>query len=132
MSTARALLALREAHSLLIAAVQSTRTPPGPLLAAAVEVADALEAVADEAIGAAAEALGHLWPPHRVRAALHRAVQEGDLTHAAISAWVAAQANRDGLEAEAALDALLDVVEAGESALAEAEAALEVERGESS
>lgn len=48
--TPRAILALREAHSLLMAAITAHRVPPGPLLVAAVEVADALEAAEDGAV----------------------------------------------------------------------------------
>lgn len=129
MSTARALLALREAHSLLTAAVLSDPRPPGPLLHAAVEVADALEALEADAIEAAVLLLGHVWPRARVRVMLRRAVQEGDLTVAEIAAWTAAQSGGDGLEAESALDVLLDVVEAQEVALAESEAAMEDEQG---
>lgn len=39
--------ALAAAHAALQAAIQATEHPPGPLLHASVEVADALEAVAD-------------------------------------------------------------------------------------
>lgn len=123
-----ALLALHEAHTLLMAAVLSSPRPPGPLLEAAVVVGESLDVLEDrEAIEKAAEVLRDLWPPHRTRAMLRRAVQVGDLTAAEIAAWVAAQGG-SGLEAESALAALLDVVQAGEIALAEAEAALEDER----
>lgn len=120
----RAILALREAHTLLMAAVQETPHPPGPLLHTAVEMADVVETLGDDAIEAAAEVLRDLWPPHRVRARLHEAVQPGAITVEEIEAWVAAQ-GRGGLEAEAALAALLDAVEAQEVALAADEAAME-------
>lgn len=126
--TLHALRALREAHTLLMTAVQATPHPPGPLLAASVEVADAVEALEDDAIEAAVLLLGHVWPRARVRVMLRRAVQEGDLTVEEIAAWTAAQSGGDGLEAESALDVLLDVVEAQEVALAESEAAMEDEQ----
>lgn len=116
-TTHHALRALRAAHALIMTAVQSTPTPSGPLLAAAVEVADAIEAQEEGAIGSAAEVLGHLWPPRRTCALLRRALRAGAVTVEEITAWVAAQA-RSGLEAHAARDALLDVVEAQEVALA--------------
>lgn len=125
--TLRALTALHEAHALLMAAITAHQVPPGPLLHAAVEVADAVETLEAEAIEAAAEALRALWPPHRVRPMLRHAVQEGALTTSEIAAWTAAQSGGSGLEAQAALDALLDAVQAQERALAEAED----ERGES-
>lgn len=120
----RALIALREAHGVLMAAVLASPSPPGPLLHAAVEVADALEAAEDEAIEAAARVLGHLWPPARVRVMLRRAVQVGAVTTSEIAAWAAAQGG-SGLEAESALGALLDAVEHGEVSMAEAGQALD-------
>lgn len=129
MSTAptpRALSALCEAHGVLMAAVVSNTSPPGPLLAAAVEVADAVEAAEDEAIEGAARALGHLWPPARTRAMLRRAVKAGDVTVEEIAGW-AAQTERSRLEAEAGLLALFAVIEEQEIALA---GRAEQERGE--
>lgn len=118
--TPRALLALREAHNVIASAVLSAPTPPGPLLEAAVAVGEALDALEDredDAIEAAAEVLRGLWPHGRTCAALHRAVRAGAITTSEIAAWVAAQ-GRSGQEAESALAGLLDVVQAGESALA--------------
>ncbi len=120
MSTAspRALLALREAHGVLMAAVLASPSPPGPLLYAAVEVGDAVEALEDDAIEEAAAVLAHLWPPRRTCAMLRRSVRAGGITVEEIEAWVAAQTGRGGLEGEAGLLALLDAVEAQEVALA--------------
>lgn len=112
------LVALREAHAVITAAVQATTTPPGPLLHAAVEVADALEAAEDETIESATRALAHLWPPARTRTMLRYAVRVGAVTVVEVAAWAAAGAGGGGLKAEVGLLALLGVIETQEVALA--------------
>lgn len=115
-------LALREEGSLLMAAITAHRVPPGPLLEATLAVREGLAVLEDRedaAIEAAAGVLGHVWPRAGVRVVLRRAVQVGAVTVEEIAAWVAAQSGGVWLEAESTLGALLDAVEAQESALAE-------------